>query len=231
MVKPAQGGSGWGAAVVRGRRRVAGRDGGLFRVRPDGTRRAVRGRVDIAVSIVDLGEGPVALPAVEIVPQNGCTTTPPGTRRGSPRGTRRPGWTRIRRRGWRRPRSRRIRRWGFGTCPVDLIVGPDGSAHVLEAKCRRDDRDFAAADAVTAAGWTSASCCRRWCSRGRARLTPSSRYDDGPLHPDGPFVSRETKDAGYDAATAFASMVDPRSQSCRPRCRRPESRPAPGRSG
>ena len=35
--------------------------------------------MDVAVSVVDLGEGPRALPAVEIVPNPGSTTTPRAT--------------------------------------------------------------------------------------------------------------------------------------------------------
>jgi D-alanine-D-alanine ligase len=71
MVKPAQGGSGLGAAVVRDASALPAAMVGCFAY--DSTalvERYVAG-VDIAVSIVDLGDGPVALPAVEIVPRNG----------------------------------------------------------------------------------------------------------------------------------------------------------------
>jgi D-alanine-D-alanine ligase len=71
MVKPAQGGSGLGAAVVRDAGELPAAMVGCFAYDQTAlVERYVPG-VDIAVSIVDLGEGPVALPAVEIVPQNG----------------------------------------------------------------------------------------------------------------------------------------------------------------
>jgi D-alanine-D-alanine ligase len=71
MVKPAQGGSGLGAAVVRDATELPAAMVGCFAY--DSTalvERFVAG-TDVAVSIVDLGAGPVALPAVEIVPRNG----------------------------------------------------------------------------------------------------------------------------------------------------------------
>ena len=71
MVKPAQGGSGLGAAVVRESAELPAAMVGCFAY--DSTalvERFVPG-VDVAVSVVDLGSGPTALPAVEIVPRNG----------------------------------------------------------------------------------------------------------------------------------------------------------------
>jgi D-alanine-D-alanine ligase len=71
MVKPAQGGSGLGAAVVRDASALPAAMVGCFAY--DSTalvERYVPG-VDVAVSIVDTGEGPQPLPAVEIVPHNG----------------------------------------------------------------------------------------------------------------------------------------------------------------
>jgi D-alanine-D-alanine ligase len=71
MVKPAQGGSGLGAAVVREAADLPAAMVGCFAY--DSTalvERYVPG-MDVAVSIVDLGDGPQALPAVEIVPRNG----------------------------------------------------------------------------------------------------------------------------------------------------------------
>lgn len=71
MVKPAQGGSGLGAAVVRDAGSLPAAMVGCFAY--DSTalvERYVAG-MDVAVSIVDLGSGPQALPAVEIVPRNG----------------------------------------------------------------------------------------------------------------------------------------------------------------
>lgn len=71
MVKPAQGGSGLGAAVVRDAGALPAAMVGCFAY--DSTalvERYVAG-MDVAVSVVDLGDGPQALPAVEIVPRNG----------------------------------------------------------------------------------------------------------------------------------------------------------------
>lgn len=71
MVKPAQGGSGLGASVVREAAALPAAMVGCFAY--DSTalvERYVPG-MDLAVSIVDLGAGPQALPAVEIVPRNG----------------------------------------------------------------------------------------------------------------------------------------------------------------
>ncbi|MGN9908038.1 D-alanine--D-alanine ligase family protein [Phytohabitans sp. LJ34] len=71
MVKPAQGGSGLGAAVVRDATALPAAMVGCFAY--DSTalvERYVAG-MDVAVSVVDQGEGPQALPAVEIVPRNG----------------------------------------------------------------------------------------------------------------------------------------------------------------
>ena len=71
MVKPAQGGSGLGAAVVRDVAALPAAMVGCFAY--DSTalvERYVPG-TDVAVSVVDLGDGPQALPAVEIVPRDG----------------------------------------------------------------------------------------------------------------------------------------------------------------
>jgi len=71
MVKPAQGGSGLGAAVVRDAVALPAAMVGCFAY--DSTalvERYVAG-TDVAVSVVDLGDGPQALPPVEIVPRDG----------------------------------------------------------------------------------------------------------------------------------------------------------------
>jgi D-alanine-D-alanine ligase len=71
MVKPAQGGSGLGAAVVKDAAALPAAMVGCFAY--DSTalvERYVPG-MDVAVSVLDLGSGPQALPAVEIVPRNG----------------------------------------------------------------------------------------------------------------------------------------------------------------
>lgn len=71
MVKPAQGGSGLGAAVVQEAAALPAAMVGCFAYDTTAlVERYVPG-TDIAVSIIDLGEGPVALPAVEIVPRDG----------------------------------------------------------------------------------------------------------------------------------------------------------------
>jgi D-alanine-D-alanine ligase len=71
MVKPAQGGSGLGAAVVKEETDLAAAMVGCFAY--DSTALVERYAVgtDVAVSIVDLGKGPTALPPVEIVPRDG----------------------------------------------------------------------------------------------------------------------------------------------------------------
>ena len=71
MVKPAQGGSALGARVIRTAAELPAAmvsclsygDTVLLEPYVDG--------VEVAVSVVDLGSGPVALPAVEIVPTSG----------------------------------------------------------------------------------------------------------------------------------------------------------------
>ena len=71
MVKPAQGGSGLGAAVVRERGELPAAMVGCFAYDQTALVERYISGVDIAVSVVDLGDGPTPLPAVEIVPQNG----------------------------------------------------------------------------------------------------------------------------------------------------------------
>ncbi|MGC4808336.1 D-alanine--D-alanine ligase family protein [Micromonospora sp. DT233] len=71
MVKPAQGGSGLGAVAVRDASALPAAMVGCFAYHSTAlVERFVPG-VDVAVSVVDTGEGPQALPAVEIVPRNG----------------------------------------------------------------------------------------------------------------------------------------------------------------
>jgi D-alanine-D-alanine ligase len=71
MVKPAQGGSGLGAAVVRDAGALPAAMVGCFAYDQTALVEQYIEGVDVAVSIIDLGEGPVVLPAVEIVPSNG----------------------------------------------------------------------------------------------------------------------------------------------------------------
>ena len=71
MVKPAQGGSGLGASVVQSAQALPAAMVGCFAYDPTALVERYVAGVDIAVSVLDLGEGPRALPAVEIVPNSG----------------------------------------------------------------------------------------------------------------------------------------------------------------
>lgn len=71
MVKPAQGGSGLGAAVVRDGPALPAAMVGCFAYDSTALVERYLSGTDVAVSVIDLGEGPQALPAVEIVPRNG----------------------------------------------------------------------------------------------------------------------------------------------------------------
>lgn len=71
MVKPAQGGSGLGAAVVRDPDGLPAAMVGCFAYHPTALVEQFVAGTDVAVSVVDLGNGPQALPAVEIVPSGG----------------------------------------------------------------------------------------------------------------------------------------------------------------
>jgi D-alanine-D-alanine ligase len=71
MVKPAQGGSGLGAAVVREAADLPPAMVGCFAYDSTALVEKFVPGMDVAISIVDLGSGPSALPAVEIVPQDG----------------------------------------------------------------------------------------------------------------------------------------------------------------
>ncbi|MFJ2028099.1 D-alanine--D-alanine ligase [Streptosporangium sp. NPDC087985] len=71
FVKPSRGGSALGASIVRTAEDLPAAMVGCFAYGDTALiERCIEG-VEIAVSVVDLGEGPVALPAVEIVPDNG----------------------------------------------------------------------------------------------------------------------------------------------------------------
>jgi D-alanine-D-alanine ligase len=133
MVKPAQGGSGLGAAVVREAAELPAAMVGCFAYDQTAlVERYVTG-VDIAISVVDLGEGPSALPAVEIVPQNGVYDYAARYTAGLTT--------------WHVPArldaevARRIALTAIAAhsalglrdlSRVDLIVDPEGDAHVLE---------------------------------------------------------------------------------------------------
>ncbi len=71
MVKPAQGGSGLGASVVRDASELPAAMVACFAYHQTALIERLVPGVDVGVSVVDLGDGPTALPAVEIVPSNG----------------------------------------------------------------------------------------------------------------------------------------------------------------
>lgn len=71
MVKPAQGGSGLGAAVVREAGALPAAMVGCFAYDSTALVEKFVPGTDVAVSVIDLGTGPQALPAVEIVPRDG----------------------------------------------------------------------------------------------------------------------------------------------------------------
>ncbi|WP_328341712.1 D-alanine--D-alanine ligase family protein [Micromonospora sp. NBC_00421] len=71
MVKPTQGGSGLGAAVVKDAAALPAAMVGCFAYDSTALVEQYVAGMDVAVSVVDLGDGPQALPPVEIVPRNG----------------------------------------------------------------------------------------------------------------------------------------------------------------
>ncbi|WP_433827842.1 D-alanine--D-alanine ligase family protein [Actinoplanes sp. CA-015351] len=71
MVKPAQGGSGLGAAVVRDAADLPAAMVGCFAYDSTALVEQFVAGTNVAVSIVDRGNGPEALPIVEIVPRDG----------------------------------------------------------------------------------------------------------------------------------------------------------------
>ncbi|MEV4421684.1 D-alanine--D-alanine ligase [Patulibacter sp. NPDC049589] len=71
MVKPAQGGSGLGAAVVRDAADLPAAMVGCFAYDSTALVEQFVTGTNVAVSIIDLGTGPQALPIVEIVPRDG----------------------------------------------------------------------------------------------------------------------------------------------------------------
>jgi D-alanine-D-alanine ligase len=71
MVKPAQGGSGLGATVVRNADELPSAMVTCFAYHRTALVEPYIDGIDVAVAITDLGEGPVALPAVEIEARNG----------------------------------------------------------------------------------------------------------------------------------------------------------------
>ncbi|GAA2495280.1 D-alanine--D-alanine ligase [Winogradskya humida] len=71
MVKPAEGGSGLGASVARESSALPAAMVGCFAYDSTALVEKYVTGTSVAVSVLDLGEGPFPLPAVEIVPRNG----------------------------------------------------------------------------------------------------------------------------------------------------------------
>jgi len=71
MIKPAQGGSGLGTSVVREATELATAMVGCFAYHPTALIEPYVAGMDVAITIVDTGDGPVTLPAVEIVARDG----------------------------------------------------------------------------------------------------------------------------------------------------------------
>ncbi len=133
MVKPAQGGSGLGAAVVRDAADLPAAMVGCFAYDETALVERYVSGVDVAVSVIDQGEGPVALPAVEIVPRDGVYDYAARYTAGLTT--------------WHVPArldadvAARVAETAVAAhdalglrdlSRVDLIVSPDGSVHVLE---------------------------------------------------------------------------------------------------
>ncbi|GLX94858.1 D-alanine--D-alanine ligase [Herbidospora sp. NEAU-GS84] len=72
FVKPSRGGSALGASIVRSAEELPAAMVGCFAYGDTALIEAYIEGVEVAVSVVDLGEGPVALPPVEIVPDGGA---------------------------------------------------------------------------------------------------------------------------------------------------------------
>jgi D-alanine-D-alanine ligase len=71
MVKPAQGGSGLGTSVVREAAALATAMVGCFAYHPTALIEPYVSGMDVAITVVDAGDEPVTLPAVEIVARDG----------------------------------------------------------------------------------------------------------------------------------------------------------------
>jgi D-alanine-D-alanine ligase len=71
MVKPAQGGSGLGSSVVTAADALPAAMVGCFAYGSTALVERYVDGMDVAVSVLDLGDGPIAMPAVEIVPSGG----------------------------------------------------------------------------------------------------------------------------------------------------------------
>jgi D-alanine-D-alanine ligase len=175
MVKPAQGGSGLGAAVVRDAAALPPAMVGCFAY--DSTalvERYVPG-MDVAVSIVDLGDGPRALPAVEIVPRNGvydyaARYTAGLTTWHAPARLDADGAERVAATALAAHTALGLR----DMSRVDIIVDDDGKPHVLEVNVSPGMTETSLLPmAVHAAGLDLGAMLARMVSRAAARRTPA----------------------------------------------------------
>lgn len=133
VVKPAQGGSGLGTTVVRDPAALPAAMVSCFSYHQTAlVERYVPG-VDVAVSVLDFGEGPQALPAVEIEPRDGvydyvARYTAGLTTWHAPARLAPPVATQVADIALAAHQALGLR----DLSRVDLIVDPDGQAHVLE---------------------------------------------------------------------------------------------------
>jgi D-alanine-D-alanine ligase len=133
MVKPGEGGSGLGAAVVREAAELPAAMVGCFAYDSTALVEQHVAGMDVAVSVVDLGDGPQALPPVEIVPRNGvydyaARYTAGLTTWHTPARLDQEAAARLSRTALAAHTSLGLR----DLSRVDLIVDADGNPHVLE---------------------------------------------------------------------------------------------------
>lgn len=154
MVKPAQGGSGLGASVVREPAALPTAMVACFAYHPTALiERYVEG-TDVAVTVVDLADGPVALPAVEIDARDGvydyaARYTAGLTTWHTPARLSREVADRVAEAALDTHRALRL----ADLSRIDLIVARDGTPYVLEASVAPGMTDTSLLPmAVTAAG-------------------------------------------------------------------------------
>jgi D-alanine-D-alanine ligase len=134
MVKPAQGGSGLGASVVRNANALPSAMVGCFAYHPTALIEPFVVGMDVAVGVIDLGEGLLALPATEIVARDGiydyaARYTAGVTTWHTPARLPAGAAERVSRLALDAHRALQL----GDLSRVDMIVSPDGSALVLEA--------------------------------------------------------------------------------------------------
>ena len=182
MVKPASGGSALGVQKVS---RVEDLPAAMVSCFAYGdtvmVERFVEG-VELALSVVDLGDGPEALPAVEIAPESGVFdyTVPlhPGAHRVPRPG---PGARRRRRPRGRAGGRRCTRCSAWPTCPAPTRSSrPDGEVHFLEVNVSPGLTETSMFPmAVEAAGYELGEVLARLLAR-RAGRAASTDCHDGP---------------------------------------------------